>query len=80
MAKLARLSTVDNPFDPFTEFDQWFDYDESQGYHSSSLLARVLVTSEEIPEILQERDNEEAIDEIVKENVSGIHIKVVKDV
>ena len=28
------ITTVDNPFDPFTQWDRWFNYDEQQNYHT----------------------------------------------
>lgn len=34
------ITTVDNPFDPFTDFDNWYKYDESKGYCTSGYLAR----------------------------------------
>lgn len=70
------LTTVDNPFDPFTEWDEWFAYDEQAGYHTCGLLARITVTSLETSELDQASDIQEAIDEIVRENVSGVHRKV----
>ena len=72
------LTTVDNPFSPFTEFDEWNAYDTSMGHHSSSLLARVAFTSEELSEADQDLAIENAIDEIVTENVSGVHSKVTQ--
>jgi len=40
---MAMLSTSDNPYDPFTQYDDWFAYDEQAGYHSSFvILTRVL--------------------------------------
>ena len=35
------LTTVDNPYDPFTQFDEWLMFDEDHGYHTCSYLARI---------------------------------------
>lgn len=70
------LTTVDNPFDPFTEFDDWYAFDTKAGYNTSALLARLVVTSDELSEADQSAAIESAIDEIVRENVSGVHRKV----
>jgi hypothetical protein len=73
------LTTVDNPFNPFTEYDDWLRWDEDSGYHSNSLLARITVLSEDTSEVDQELAIDQAIDEIVKENVSGMHKKIEQD-
>jgi hypothetical protein len=70
------LSTIDNPWNPFTHYDEWLTFDASHGYYSPSLLARVTVSSNELSEYDQEQDILRAIDEIVSENVSGMHRKV----
>ena|SRR5436190_1707108 len=70
------LTTVDNPFDPFTEFAQWYAYDTTHGYHSAGLLARVARSSDELSDADQHAAIQEAIDEIVRENFSGMHRKV----
>jgi len=70
------LSTKDNPYNPHTEFDDWWAWDTRAGYNSLALLARVVKTSNDLPEALQDQAVEDAIDEIVRENVSGMHIKV----
>lgn len=70
------LTTVDNPYNPFSHFDEWFAYDTSHGYHSMSLLARVTTTSDSLSELDQSLAIEQAIDEIVRYNVSGVHRKV----
>lgn len=69
------LTTVDNPYDPFTEYDEWFNFDVSHGYNSTALLARVVVNSDDIADGDQLVAIQEAIDEIVKYNVSGMHRK-----
>lgn len=76
----SMLTTVDNPYDPFTEFDLWFAEDARLGYNTPSLLDRVLVTSDELSETDQNLANTEAINEIVSENVSGKHKKVSREI
>lgn len=69
------LTTVDNPFNPFFEYEEWLNFDETEGYFSNELLARVVISSDEISEADQLLAIEYAIDEIIKENVSGMHKK-----
>lgn len=70
------LTTVDNPFNPFTDFDEWNAYDMASGYYTMAFLARVTVTSHELSDLDQSQAIELAIDEIVRENVLGIYRKV----
>jgi hypothetical protein len=80
MTKRSRLTTVDNPHDPFDEYSAWFAYDASSGYHTPSFLARILNTSDELSDADQEAEIEKAIDEVVKENVLGIYRKVTREI
>lgn len=73
---LHMLTTVDNPYSPFTEYDEWSQFDAAAGYHTPQLLARVVVTSSELSEADQDLAMEVAIDEIVTYNLSGMHRKV----
>lgn len=72
------LTTVDNPYSPFTHFEEWFEFDDAHGYGTLSLLARIVKTSNDMSEADQASAIEHAIDEIVNENVSGMHRKVEK--
>ena len=75
-AQLHMLTTVDNPFNPFTDYDRWDAYDQGEGYYTSAFLARITITSSDLSEADQDVAIENAIDEIVKENVLGIYVKV----
>jgi hypothetical protein len=75
----AMITTVDNPFDPFEDFDNWYAYDRDMGYHSCEYLSRIAVTSDELSEEDQAKAIEEAVDEIVKYNILGVYKKVVID-
>ncbi len=73
------LSTTDNPYNPFTEFDQWYAFDTQVGHYTLALLGRVCITSDELSELDQSRAIDHAMDEIVAENVSGKHLMVSAD-
>lgn len=70
------LTTIDNPFDPFTQWDEWYAWDQTSGYHTPGLLDRIARVSDELAEVDQHLAVQQAIDEIVRENVSGMHKKV----
>lgn len=70
------LTTTDNPFSPFTQFDEWYTYDEAHGYHTCGLLARFTITSDALSEADQELSIQQAIDDIIRENFTGVHKKV----
>lgn len=72
------LTTVDNPFNPFTHYDEWYAYDIKQGHHTSAVLARIVKTSYELSSADQDLALEQGIDEIIKENVSGLYKKVAE--
>ena len=73
------LTTIDNPFDPFEQFDQWFLYDVEKGYNSCAYLARIAKTSEQLSEPEYNDEIERAIDEIVRLDFMNIYNKVVKE-
>lgn len=70
------LSTEDNPFNPYTEWEQWYAYDSSAGYHTPAYLARVVVTSDELSDADQSLAIQQGIDEIIEYNLTGKYIKV----
>ena len=78
MENEVALTTVDNPFDPFKDFDQWFLYDSSKGYNSCSYLARIAKLSDDMSEKEADVEIERAIDEIIAFNPLGIYKKVYK--
>ena len=79
MTKECRLTTFDNPYDPFTQFDSWFLYDVEKGYNSCAYLARIAKTSNEFTEQEEDEEIERAIDEIIKYDFMNIYVKVKED-
>lgn len=76
----SRLTTTDNPFDPFTQWDEWFAYDLALGYNTSGFLARFVFLADDTTEADARLAVELAIDEIVSENVNGLYKKVSREV
>ena len=74
----CRLTTVDNPFDPFTQFDDWFLFDTEKGYNSCSRLDRITKLSDEMSEVEINEEIERAIDEIIKYDFLNVYKKVIK--
>ena len=73
----AVLTTIDNPFHPIDQFDEWRIWDESHGYYTLAYLARVCPVSHDMSEPDQDAAQEAAVDEIVKMNINGMYKKVV---
>lgn len=40
-----KITTFDNPFSPFTQFDEWYQYDTTNGYDTLGLLSRMSLSS-----------------------------------
>lgn len=76
MSKLM-LTTLDNPFDPFTQFEEWYEFDVQKGYHSCGYLARITNSSDELSEEDELLAIETAMKEIINLNVLGIY-KIIK--
>lgn len=70
------LTTVDNPYNPRTDYEQWMTWDQEHGYFTAEYLARVVNLLPEVDDELALELIDEAIDEIVAVNVLGIYIKV----
>jgi hypothetical protein len=75
---VSMLTTIDNPWDPFTHFREWFAFDTQHGYHTSAFLARVVRSSHDLSQADQDQAIEQAIDEIVKLNLLGVYKKVIR--
>ena len=72
------LSTIDNPYNPFDDFKNWFLFDVQHGYNSCAYLARIARTSDQLTEKENFEEIEKAIDEIIKLDFMNIYIKVIE--
>ena len=70
------LTTFDNPFDPFDDFDQWYSYDKQMGYNTCEKIARIARSSESFSTIEDKLETERAIDEIIYYDFLNIYKKL----
>lgn len=76
MTNECMLTTIDNPYDYFTQFDDWFSFDIEKGYNSCSRLARIARISDQMTDEEINLEIERAIDEIIKYDFMNIYKKV----
>ena len=70
------VTTMDNPWNPFTHFREWYSYDEFCGYHTCALLAAFSCTSSDLDQDDYDAFAEMAINDLVEFNPYGLHFKL----
>lgn len=75
----SMLTTIDNPYNPFIQFDEWLAFDENAGYHTLGYLGRIANTSPELSDEDNSQAIEDAINEILEYNLIGVYQKVTKE-
>lgn len=73
------LTTKDNPYNPFDNFDSWYMFDMDKGYNSSAYLDRIARTSDALSDEENMAEIERAIDEIILYDVRDLYRKVVNE-
>lgn len=79
MARQCMLTTFDNPYDPFEDFDSWFLFDTEKGYNSCAYLGRIAKTADALSDEENNQEIERAIDEIIEYDFMNIYKKVTKE-
>ncbi len=79
MDKEVMITTIDNPYNPFTQFEDWKAFDEYKGYFTCEYLARISNTSPDLSDEENSLEMKRAIDEICRINSLGIYKKVYSD-
>jgi len=79
MSKQVALTTFDNPYNPFDDFNNWLKFDMQKGYNSCGYLARVARVSDTLTDDENTEEIERAIDEIVSNDFLNLYYKKVKE-
>lgn len=78
--KVSMLTTIDNPYDPFTQFDEWNAFDQQKGYHTCSYLARVTHPIRTLGDAVYQETVEQAIDEILTHDYAKVYKRVSQEI
>ena len=77
------VTTLDNPYDYFTEFDEWYAYDTSHGYdvigqpyNTLNYIARIANVNNSMTELEYNAAINDAVDEICRLNITGNYRKI----
>lgn len=73
------LSTIDNPYNPYKNFDEWYRFDMDKGYDSCGRLARIARLSDDMSDEEVDTERERAIDSIIQNDFLNIFMKVRPD-
>lgn len=73
---MVTLTTKDNPYNPFTQYEEWNAFDVRKGYNTNSYLARVVIASPHLPPADYEQAIEDAVNDAIKYDPLGIYTKV----
>lgn len=76
----CKLTTFDNPFDPFDDFVHWLLYDNEKGYSSCERLMRIAKISDDMTQKEIDEEIERAIDQIIKYDFTNTYKKVTRNV
>ena len=75
----SMITTVDNPFSPFEQPNEWYTWDVSHGYYSRELLARIAHVSDDMSDSDIELITSQAIDDIVRLDLTNRYRKVSRE-
>lgn len=75
---MVRITTEDNPFNPFTEWNEWYFYDLSKGYSTCERLDRLAKTSSELSDEINDEELNDAIDQLIELGAVGKDGSIVK--
>ena len=70
------LTTIDNPFNPFEQFVDWYMFDCQKGYNTYSRIARLMPDDDSLSSIEKDRIEDNIIDRMIQHDPLGIYTKV----
>lgn len=79
------VTTLDNPYDYFEQFDEWYAWDISHGYdtigrpyNTLNYVARIAGDGSGLTDEEYEMKINEAVDEILRLNLTGNYRRVIE--
>ena len=80
MANVCMMSSIDNPFNPFEDFESWHLYEQEKGFDPCSIVARLANLSDDMSEEEIDLETERVIDRFIALDPLNRFEKVIKSV
>lgn len=77
--QVMMLTTIDNPYNPFTQYDEWYALDRYLGHYTPEYLARIIVDSDGLSPADEIDAINQAVVEIVSYNLNGLYCCVTRE-
>lgn len=80
MAEDTMITTIDNPYNPFTDYEKWYADDVAMGYNTCSLLGRLTPADDDsMSDDTVAGLVEYGQDELLRLNPTGMFAKIHKN-
>lgn len=73
------LTTMDNPFNPYFEWDSWYEFDHEKGYFCCEYLARISSDSYLLSDEFNDKESLFAIEEIILRDPDPNYCKIFRN-
>ncbi len=67
-SKEVFITTYDNPYDYFKQFDEWLNYDRQKGYFTLEYVGRLAKLAPDLSDEEEKNEIENVIDSIIEWN------------
>lgn len=74
------ITTFDNPYDPFDQFEEWMMFDAEKGYNTPGELDRLTHTTDDMSQREELEEIERGIDRMIELDFMNIYKKVTRKV
>lgn len=70
------LTTKDNPYNPFIDYDSWYAFDVMKGYNTCAFIARIIHDSSSLSDEENDVEYNRAMNEIIMNDPLGIYTRI----
>ena len=79
LERKVNITTIDNPYNPFDDFEHWLQFDTEKGYYTSSKLGRLTKLKNDMSQAEEDAEIERAIDRLIEIDPLNVYIKIIRE-